>query len=1235
LINKKPILMRCFYLLLAVLASCIIHSSAYSQTYTLDWGASFTPAWAIGNTSGTATNVGGSNRTVTVTSGFTGAPTSWVTNYPQVNSNYTGTTTLFQVQNSADAIQLQMNLPNKTAYASFTIAFSAPVQNVSFAISDVDGPAAGATFTYLDSVTIIGAGPAGNVSPSLSKYTPASTIFNIDGPGVASANPANGANVASNTSGSPAQHGTLLVSFSGNAINSITINYTTKNIAAVAADPAQEAIAIGNLQFNNAAAPVTTNITNTIIASGLSTTPIAGITATDDESVTAITLATIPPAATGSLTYFNGTAWVAPAAGAILTPAQAASLRFDPAATFSGNATFTFFATDNRGITSATSTYNLLIEPTPPPTAINILAPAQNSSYGQTDIPSLSAAVSAGSITGYTVQTVPPATEGVLYLCNGACTMITAGQVIAPADIASLRFDPAATFSGTSNFTYTASTNNGTTSNTATYSIPVRNEAPAANAILAQAISNTAGATTIPSLSGGDRDGAVVSYTIATIPAPSEGVVQLCTPTCVNVTAGQVVPAANADKLTFIPAAGYIGNARFTYTATDNSGLNSAAAGYTIPVRGTSSVNMPPLSNNLVFPTLANTAGATLLQPLSATDVDGTIASYTIEAIPTAAQGTISYCSNGTEPCTGSTVVLSGVNALTPAQMATLKFTPTTNFTGTATFTYSATDNGGTKSNTARYSLPVMNVPPVTNPVTSPVMSNTYGQTTLPSLSGHDPSLISNYTITALPSMASGTLYLCNGVCLPVIAGQSIAVADITKLTFDPAAGFSGNATFSYTATDNNGASSVAAPYTIPVTANTIPAGASPTALNRSNPAIANTASAQGLSPLSATDGDGTIASYTINALPSAQSGTLTLCNPTCTPITPGQTIAAVDIANLRFTPIAGFEGNAGFAYSATDNSGKVSNTAQYTIPVTGRAPIAVNQQTSALLYSAASSAINPLSGSDADGTVVSYTVTSLPSASAGVLYLCNTTCAPVVAGQPIAAADAGKLQFDPALGYTGVFAQFNYTALDNTGKLSSQATYAIPLNSGSVLPVRLLSFTGKKSGETALLLWTAENEESFASYEVERSLGITGFSMVGRVNAQSGSGRKQYSQVDDLSALNVNKVYYRLRMNDKDGHFSYSQVVTMDLAQKSFGVSVANPVHDYARIQLSAPQKANVQLAIFDNGGRLVFQKQLTVQEGSQSVTIDEARRWSNGTYFLKVSAPTTQLSTQFLVQH
>jgi hypothetical protein len=103
-----------------------------------------------------------------------------------------------------------------------------------------------------------------------------------------------------------------------------------------------------------------------------------------------------------------------------------------------------------------------------------------------------------------------------------------------------------------------------------------------------------------------------------------------------------------------------------------------------------------------------------------------------------------------------------------------------------------------------------------------------------------------------------------------------------------------------------------------------------------------------------------------------------------------------------------------------------------------------------------------------------------------------------------------------------------------------------IELN-GSSLPVKLLSWTATKSGKSVLLKWSVEESE-FSHYEVEKSSDGATFTKFATVSG----GQKNYS-LYDLFPYSI--TYYRLKMVDLDGTYSYSKVISIKMNGNKYKV--------------------------------------------------------------------------------
>jgi hypothetical protein len=126
-----------------------------------------------------------------------------------------------------------------------------------------------------------------------------------------------------------------------------------------------------------------------------------------------------------------------------------------------------------------------------------------------------------------------------------------------------------------------------------------------------------------------------------------------------------------------------------------------------------------------------------------------------------------------------------------------------------------------------------------------------------------------------------------------------------------------------------------------------------------------------------------------------------------------------------------------------------------------------------------------------------------------------------------------------------------------------------------TALPVKLISFTAKLKGKNVYLNWTVTNEINFSSYEVEWS---TNGSNYEKISSIKGINAANYQSVHSTPSVGVN--YYRLKMIDKDGKYSYSPVRTVDVRSKSFINVYPNPAKQFLTLTFdNTVTKAEIRL--------------------------------------------------------
>lgn len=179
--------------------------------------------------------------------------------------------------------------------------------------------------------------------------------------------------------------------------------------------------------------------------------------------------------------------------------------------------------------------------------------------------------------------------------------------------------------------------------------------------------------------------------------------------------------------------------------------------------------------------------------------------------------------------------------------------------------------------------------------------------------------------------------------------------------------------------------------------------------------------------------------------------------------------------------------------------------------------------------------------------------------------------------------------------------------------------------SSNFTLPLGLLTFTGSLQNNNAILLkWTTENEVNTSHFVVERSLDGLTFSGIGMVKANgAGNSPHNYSLPDkDVISLNVEIIYYRLKMVDGDNLYKYSNVISISVPDKNAIVNVSpNPVSHLAEVKITSKITGAAQWKLFDIAGRIVMRNQVDAQRGSAAVFYINMAALAQGTYYLQVS--------------
>jgi len=192
---------------------------------------------------------------------------------------------------------------------------------------------------------------------------------------------------------------------------------------------------------------------------------------------------------------------------------------------------------------------------------------------------------------------------------------------------------------------------------------------------------------------------------------------------------------------------------------------------------------------------------------------------------------------------------------------------------------------------------------------------------------------------------------------------------------------------------------------------------------------------------------------------------------------------------------------------------------------------------------------------------------------------------------------------------------------------LANNAVYKIIYS--AVLPLELLHFKADLNiSQKVDLNWETAHEINTAYFVVEKSAGDNHFLTIDTVQALNNSTiTPTYHASDDSPGKGIN--YYRLKMVDLDGKFSYSSIVTIQVNNSKAPLVYPNPAGKFVNILQGRDLVKFV--SVYTISGKVMIRYK---NQGTENIIHLSTSNLPKGTYLVEVTTSTNVYHDKLLIE-
>lgn len=182
-------------------------------------------------------------------------------------------------------------------------------------------------------------------------------------------------------------------------------------------------------------------------------------------------------------------------------------------------------------------------------------------------------------------------------------------------------------------------------------------------------------------------------------------------------------------------------------------------------------------------------------------------------------------------------------------------------------------------------------------------------------------------------------------------------------------------------------------------------------------------------------------------------------------------------------------------------------------------------------------------------------------------------------------------------------------------------------------LALNSLTFQGSLDNNRSMLKWSLQEDANIAWYELEYADAPSHFTTTGKLTARHEAAKLSEYQFLDKTNTTAGTRFYRLKIVQKGGSYTYSGIIFLSL--KEVGMQVyPNPFHASINVQLQLKTADYVQFRLVDFYGREVYAATQQFTTGYHAVSLSIPPGYAPGMYVLEVSDAKGQLLQQKLLK-